>query len=113
MSRIDQINEVLKKEIAQFIGNNIKIENGMITILDIDCSPDLKNAKVYVSVLPDNQYGTALKNLKKNTSSLNSFLKRNVKIRKVPRIHWVIDPTEKEASVIERLLNEIENENKD
>jgi len=110
MSRIDQINEVLKKEIAQFIGNNIKIENGMITILEVDCSPELKNAKVYVSVLPDNQYGSALTKLRKNTASLNTFLKRKVKLRKVPRIHWVIDPIEKEASVIERLLNEIENE---
>ncbi|MDA3839488.1 MAG: 30S ribosome-binding factor RbfA [Patescibacteria group bacterium] len=110
MARIDQINEVLRKEVAQFIGNNIKMENGMITILDVDCSPELKNAKIYVSVLPDNQFGTALKMLKKNTSSLNSFLKRNVKLRKVPRIQWVIDPTEKEASVIERILNEIENE---
>ena len=110
MSRIDQINELLKKEIAQFVGSNVRMENGMITVLDIDCSPDLKNAKVFVSVLPDNQFGTALTNLRKSTSGLNTFLKRNVKIRKVPKINWVIDPIEKEASVIERLLNEIENE---
>jgi len=112
MSRIDQINELLRKEVAQFVGNNTKMENGMITVLDVDCSPDLKNAKVFVSVLPDNQFGTALKNLRKNNSALNSFLKRNIKLRKVPRIVWVIDPIEKEASVIERLLNEIENEEK-
>ena len=110
MARIEQINELLRKEIAQFVTNNIKIENGMITVVEVDCSPELRNAKIYVSVLPDNQYGTALKMLKKNTSGLNNFLKRNVKIRKVPKLVWVIDPTEKEASVIERLLNEIENE---
>jgi ribosome-binding factor A len=112
MSRIDQINEVLKKEIAQFIGNNVRIENGMITILEVDCSPELRNARVYVSILPDNHYGSGLAMLKKSTSSLNNFLKKNVKIRKVPRIEWVIDPIEKEASVIEKLLNEIENEDK-
>jgi len=112
MSRIDQINEVLKKEIAKYIGNNVHIENGMITILEVDCSPELKNAKVYVSILPDNQYGSGLTKLKKNTSGLNSYLKRNVKLRKVPRIQWAIDPIEKEASVIERLLNEIANEDK-
>ena len=110
MARIDQINELLRKEIAQFVGNNIKLEDGMITILSVDCSAELKNAKVYVSVLPDNRYGSVLKELKKITSSLDGFLKKNVKLRKVPRIHWVIDPTEKEASVIEQLLNEIENE---
>lgn len=112
MSRIDQVNEVLRKEIAQFVGANIKMENGMITVLDVDCSPDFKNAKVYVSVLPDNQFGTALKSLRKNNSALNSFLRRNLKLRKIPKIDWVIDPIEKEASVIERILNEIENEEK-
>ncbi len=111
MSRIDQINEILKKEIANFISNEIKIDNGMITVLRVDTSPELKNAKAYVSVLPDNFYGTALSKLKKNGSNLNAFLRKKVKIRKIPKISWVIDPTEKEASVIERLLNEIENEN--
>ncbi|PLX20296.1 30S ribosome-binding factor RbfA [Candidatus Parcubacteria bacterium] len=110
MSRIEQINENLQKEIAKFISNNIKVEGGLITVVEVDCSPELRNAKVYVSVLPDNKYGSTLKLLKKNTSMLNSHLKKSVKIRKIPKIHWEIDSTEREASVIERLLNEIENE---
>lgn len=110
MSRIDQINETLRSEIGKFVANEIKIENGMITVLRVDCSPELKNTKVYVSVLPDKFYGTALAKLKKINSPLNSYLIKKIKIRKVPKINWVIDPTEKEASVIEQLLNEIENE---
>lgn len=110
MSRIEQINELLRKEIAVFIGTEIKMENGMITVVNVDCSPELRNAKVFVSVLPDNQYGTALTKLKKSTSNLNGYLKKSIKLRKIPKISWVIDPTEKEASVIERLLNQIENE---
>jgi len=110
MSRMEQINELLAREVSAYISRELILKEGLITVTKVDCSPDLKNAKVFVSILPDKLFGTALSSLRKHSSSLHTYLKKTIRIRKVPRISWEIDPTEKHASVIDRLLDQIKKE---
>ncbi|MCK4554309.1 ribosome-binding factor A [Candidatus Parcubacteria bacterium] len=108
MPRIDQINELLRSEIANLINQEIKLDNGLITICYVDCSPDLKNAKIGISVLPDNLSGTALQKLRKRSSQFCQILNRKLNLRNIPKFNWVIDDTEKNAAEIEEILKQIE-----
>jgi len=110
MPRIEQINELLKKELANLINREISLENGLITVSYVNCSPDLKNAKIGISVLPDNLVGTALNKLKKHSGQFSNILKKKIRLRQIPRFNWIIDATEKEANKIERILEQIKNE---
>lgn len=110
MSRIEQINELLKSELAILISQEIPMDNGLITISFVDCSPDLRYAKIGVSVIPDKFTGTALKQLRKHSSSFAGYLKKNTRLRKVPKFNWIFDETEKEAAKIESILEEIKKE---
>ncbi len=110
MARVDKINSLLEQEIAEFISQNTSLDNYLITIKKVDCSPDLKNAIVYLSVLPEKFFGTALSTVRKINTPLSNHLNRKLNLRKVPKLKWQIDASEKEYAKIEKILREIEEE---
>ena len=109
MPRIDQINELLRSELANLINQEIKLDNGLITVCYVDCSPDLKNAKINISVLPDNLSGTALQKLRKHSGLFRKTLNKKLNLKYIPKFNWVIDATEKNAAEIEEILKQIKN----
>ena len=106
-NRMVRVNELLKAELAQFINQNIPLENGLITVTQVKASPDLKNATVLVSVLPDNITGTALKKLRQNSSVLRSQLKNKINLKYIPRLTWRLDPTERKADELEQVIKDL------
>jgi ribosome-binding factor A len=110
MPRLEQVNELLKRNIADLVNREVSLKDGLITVSFVDCSPDLKRAKIGISVLPINLSGTALKALRGNSSLFSGILKKRIKLKHVPKFDWVIDSTEEEAAKIEKLLEEIKEE---
>ncbi len=108
MSRIDQINELLREKIAIIIEREIEISDALITIAYVDCSHDLASAKVGFSVLPDNKLGTTFDKLKKNSGNIAKILNKEIKLRKIPKLNWVFDSTEKNASELDKVFEKIE-----
>jgi len=107
MSRVDKLNELFKEEIADLISREIYIDNALITVSYVSCTGDLNYAKVGISVLPDKFSGTALKILRSHTSQFAGILKKKLKIRKIPKINWAFDSTEKDAAKIEKYIDEV------
>ncbi len=107
MSKIERINDLILEELATAVNQEVALENVLITITYVDCSSDLKQAKVGVSVLPDNLAGTALKQLTRATSQLVEILKKRTRLRKLPHLIWQFDNTEREADKIEKLIAEV------
>jgi ribosome-binding factor A len=106
MSNVDRINELLLEELAQAVNREVGVENALLTITYVDCSTDLKQAKVGFSILPDKLAGTALRKLTGATSQIVGVLRKRVKLRKIPHLIWEFDPTEREASRLEQLISE-------
>ena len=103
--RIQQINELLKKELAVLVSREIPIENSLITITYVNTSPDLRYAKVGVSVLPDNTFGSALKKLRAHSKPFSQELKKKLNLKFIPKFSWVADDQEKHAAKIDELIN--------
>ncbi len=110
MAKVERINDLLLEELAAAVNREVMIENALVTITYVECSPDLKQAKIGFSVLPDNMTGTALRKLNSATSQLVGILRTRTKMRKLPHLVWEFDATEKEASKIERLIASIDEE---
>lgn len=102
--RIEQLNEQLKKELANLIIKEATLDNGLITVCFVNCSTDLKHAKVAISVLPDRFGPSVLKKMRKLSGVFNRELKNKLKIRQIPRFHWVLDTTESRAAEIEEVI---------
>ena len=107
MSKADQINQLLLEELAIAINREIPIEDALVTVTYVDCSPDLKQARVGLSILPDRLAGTLLKKISSKTGVLVNILKKKTKLRRLPHFKWEFDSTEREANKIEELIAEI------
>ena len=104
---MEQINELLRAELAQLINEYTEFNNGLITITRVKCSPNLREATIFVSVLPENMNGTALSALRRSNHTLSSQLKKRIKIKYIPRFNWKIDNTEQEADKLEKAIIEM------
>jgi len=106
--RIEKINELLRQKLSELILKEIEFPaNALITITKAKTSPDLKYAKIFITVLPDNQRGTVLEILRKNSHHLHKILQKQLVTKFTPNLNFLIDEQEIFASEVDKLLDEI------
>ena len=83
----------------------------MISITEVDTSPDLRTAKVYFSVYGDaEQVEEARKHLQKASRFLSHQLIGRLDLRHTPQLEFVFDSSMESADRILRLMRQIESE---
>lgn len=109
--RIQKVNELLKRELGKIILKEIEFSRDtLITITGVDTSPDLRGAKIWISVIPENQISLALRVLKRNVYNLQKKLDKRLRMRPVPRIEFLKETKLEEAQKIEEILDKIREE---
>jgi ribosome-binding factor A len=103
---IERVNELLREKLASLISREISLDNGLITVVYVICSPDLKYAKIGVSVLPIHAAGSTLKKLNQHNSIFSQIIRKETRLRQIPKFTWAIDSTEEHAQKIEELIKE-------
>ena len=83
------------------------IENNNITITEVNVSPDLKNAKVYVMPLGGEKKADVLNGLNKATGRLKKIISSNINLRQTPNLVFKIDETFEYAKKINDLIDKI------
>jgi ribosome-binding factor A len=100
----------MKQEIADILMRKIKDPRiGFVTITDVEVANDLKNAKVFFSVLGGDKAET-LKGLKSATPFIRMELGRRMSMRVVPELIFRFDATVEQGAHIMELLRSIEEE---
>ena len=91
-NRIGRINEEIQRELASLIPT-VKDPrvSGMISVTAVDTTPDLKYAKVYVSVLDKGGETRVLQGLKSASGWLRRELGRALSLRATPELTFVAD----------------------
>ncbi|MFZ2150221.1 MAG: ribosome-binding factor A [Minisyncoccia bacterium] len=103
--RNEKVTNTIKELSAQFLGraNN---RTSLITVTSATCSPDMKRATVYITVLPTSKENAALSFVKRQRGDLREFLKKNMPVKVIPFIDVAIDQGEKNRQKIDELLRE-------
>ena len=83
------------------------IENNNITITEVNVSPDLKNAKVYVMPLGGVNKLDALNSLIRATGRLKKIISSKINLRQTPKLKFKIDETFEYAKKINNILDKI------
>ena len=83
------------------------IKNNNITITEVNVSPDLKNAKVYVMPLGGEKKLDVLNSLNKATGRLKKIISSNLNLRQTPKLIFKIDETFEYAKKINDILDKI------
>ena len=93
--RCEQVSSELQHQLSALINREIELPPGcMATILRITVSPDLKIAKIFISILPENKRGTVLDHLNKSTKFIRQKLKTKIYLYTLPELRFFIDENE-------------------
>jgi len=101
--RKDKVANLIKKLSAQFLERENN-RTSLITVTSANCSPDLKKATIFITVLPDDKEKTALEFIKRKRGDLRDFIKKNLNIKNIPFLDVELDQGEKNRQRIDELL---------
>jgi ribosome-binding factor A len=106
--RIRRVNEAVREVLAELLGDLKDPRIGFVTLTDVRTSTDLKHAKVFYTVLPDDAETRA--DTQQGLQSAKSLLRRELgarlRLRNVPDLAFVEDPVPEQGRRIESLLEE-------
>ena len=112
--RIERINHLLRQEIADLLTREVKdatLQASLISITDVETSPDLRSAKVYFSVYGDEEEIQAARaHLNRAARFLHHNLKERLDLRYTPNLEFVLDRSLARGDRIMRLMRTIEEE---
>ena len=111
-NRLGRINEELKKEISQVINYELKNPDvtGMISVTKVKVTPDLKYAKVYVSVLNSKNLNKTLDGLKDSAGFIRSRVAKSVNLRITPELVFEYDDSIEYGERIDSILKNLKKE---
>jgi ribosome-binding factor A len=107
--RTAKVAEAVREQVSTTILFGLKdprVKN--VTVTRVEVSPDLRNAKVYVSVMGDEKaQRLTIKGLESARGFLQAKLAERVKIRYTPILHFQLDQGVKRSIEASRLLREV------
>lgn len=101
--RQEKINSLLQEIASSFIESRIE-SSSLITVMRAQISSDLKSAKIFVSVMPDNKEKEVISMIKKKNNDFKNYCKSRLKIKFLPSFNFEIDTGEKNRARIDELL---------
>ena len=114
-ARLNRINEELKKEVSHIITFELKNPNvtGLISVTRAKITPDLKYAKVYVSILNAKSKEKTLQGLEESAGFIRSQIAKTINLRITPQIVFTLDDSMEKRKKIEGILKELKEEKKE
>ena len=104
--RADQVGAQLQRVIADVIQRRMSDPRirGVVSITQVKVSPDLRNATVFVSVMPQQHERVTLGGLEHAAGHIRSLVRKAVAMRTVPELSFKLDASlKKSAEVFEAL----------
>ena len=112
--RTERVASVIKERIAAIVIHDYSDPAlGFITVTDVKMSPDLKIAKVYFSVLGNEDVQSkAMKTLEAEKQHIRGLVASYVQLKFAPTLQFYLDHTMEEVEKINRLINKIHEDEK-
>ncbi len=111
-NRLNRINEELKKEISNIISFELKNPDatGLISVTKVKITPDLKYAKVYVSILNAKNDVKTMEALKNSAGFIRSLIAKRVNLRITPELVFEKDDSMEYGRKIDSILKDLKKE---
>ena len=112
--RIQRVSELVKRTVSEIVQDLNLINCGFVTITAAEVSPDLKEGRIFTSVIGSpGQKQRALETLEREYGHIQHELACRIVLKYTPRLKFVLDETETRARRIEHLLDELEGDPSD
>jgi ribosome-binding factor A len=106
--RMRRVDEAVREVVSDAVSVGLKDPRiGFVTVTDVKTSPDLRHARVYVSVLGNEEERMAsLAGLQSAHGYLQSRLAAQLRMKHTPTLDFIYDETVERASRIEQIVSE-------
>jgi len=109
--RILRVNELLKREIADLLERvDFRLENCLVSVSEVDVSPDLRNAKVHISIFggDDSTKTQVMKFLRKNRTDLQKKIAKDITLKYTPVLTFINDSRMEKGDRVLAILEKME-----
>jgi ribosome-binding factor A len=108
-TRTDRLADLIRDEVARLLLREVKDPRiGFVTITGVTVTPDLRQARLFVSILGDQAArDAALEGLRHSAHFIQRALFRNLRLRHSPVILFEIDDSIERGDRIERVLQSL------
>ena len=112
--RIEKLQELIKQEMGKMLLKELKDPRiGFVTVTDVEMTGDLREAKIYVSVMGGaEQVKSSLEGLKSALGFIRREIGHRIRLRFTPEISFALDTSLDYGDHIQKLLLQVEGENK-
>ena len=111
-ARMRRVDEALREVVAAAVSELSDPRLGFVTVTGVETSPDLRTAKVFVSVLGDEtERDATLDALRSSHGVLQSRIAAETRMKRTPTLTFHYDDTIEKGVRISRLLDEGEEAN--
>ncbi len=109
--RTQRVNDLLREQLSELIQREVKdprVAHGLVSITEVQVSPDMRHATVYVSHLGDpGERDEVLRGLAAAAHFLHVELMRRLKMRSVPELLFRFDPSIERGARLASLISDV------
>ncbi len=108
-SRIARLRELLKQETSAILQRDLRDPRvGFVSVTDVELSPDLRHAKIFVSIMGDAEAkARTMDGLVSAQGFIRTELARRIRLRHMPEVAFRIDESIERGARVARLLREV------
>ncbi|MGM9553599.1 MAG: 30S ribosome-binding factor RbfA [Faecousia sp.] len=109
-NRIGRINEEIQRELSDLLRElkDPRVHKTMLSITRVETTPDLRYAKIYVSLLDKEYTKETLAGLKSSAGYLRRELGRSLQLRYTPELQWQPDDSITHGAHILEILSKLD-----
>jgi ribosome-binding factor A len=110
--RLSRVEEACKEVLSEVIQREVKDPRvGFVTITAVKVSPDLRHAKVFVSVMgSDEEVARSLAGLQSSKGYMRSALGKHLRLKYLPEIEFVHEDVSTEALRLSEIMKKVASE---
>src|SRR5256884_8714053 len=107
-ARMRRVNESVRQVLSEAVGQLKDPRIGFVTVTGVKTSPDLRHARVFVSVLGSERKRTeTLAGLQAAHSVLQTQLARELRLKRTPQLAFEYDPSVERGVRMTKLIDEL------
>lgn len=111
--RTSKVGEVVRDALVEVFRHDLKTDLGFTSITDVEVSPDLHFARVYISGLKEDETREVVERLQDLRGRVRKFLGARIRLRFTPELDFRYDETTMRASRIEAILTKVKREDEE
>ncbi len=112
VNRLDRVNALLLREIAddlfRVLQSDTEVDVAGITVVKVECAPNLRSADVWVSIMDAAEHPTWLRRLSKHAKEIQSMINRNMTLHYTPKLRFRLDTGIAKGDRVLDILNHLE-----